>query len=44
MLNNVRMIREKFVADDGRYKITELNDATAVHEIIGNFKQGDSKN
>lgn len=44
MLNNVRMIREKFVTDKGRFQITGLNDATAVHDIIGNFKQGESKN
>lgn len=38
MLQQVSMIREKFVGKAGKYEIYELEDDSAVDEIVSNFK------
>jgi len=37
MMNNVRMIREKFVAKDIRFEMYEMKDNSAVNEILKDF-------
>jgi len=44
MMNNVRMIREKFVAKDDRFEIYELKRNSAINEIVKEFNWREKEN
>lgn len=44
MMNNVRMIREKFVSKDDRFEIKELNSNSASSELIKKVLWGQNRN
>ena len=44
MMNNVRMIREKFVSKNDRFEIYELKDNLAVNDILREFIWREKKN
>lgn len=44
MLNNVRMIREKFVAKNDNFEIYELKENSAVDRVLQEFKLRDKEN